>query len=637
MKKLGFICLLAVFMFFIDAGSIAASATEEEDKTDFMDGIIEEKVKEGNIPNATVSVVYLGDTILEKGYGYSNMDTETAVDPETTLFRIGSISKLFTWTAVMQLVEEGKLSLDRDVNEYLDFHIPPHAESGPITLRHLMTHTPGVEDSSDSTFKLEAEGMMPLREYIQEHLPERVFPAGEVLAYSNYGTALAGYIVEQVSGMPFSRYGDENIFTPLDMDYSTFEQPLPDGLTEHMSTPYRYVDGHFAEGAFEFMPEPAGAMSTSASDMANFMIAYLQEGQFDGKKILEKNTVQQMFEQQFTQHPDLAGMSLGFIEGNFNGKRVLFHGGSTMLYNAALYLLPDEEIGIFIAYSGGDYFLHNDVFEQFIDEFFPEEESANLVSPAGAEERANQYVGEYHQNRKSITTSEKLMSLLMGVISVEADEDGQLYVTHAGETNTFVEVEPGMYESARMERTPDPYGNFKKIIFAEDADGKMMLMADGPMTYTKAPWHSGSTFTFVMIAMSVLFIIGTLLSWAIAAMFRNLRHRKKASGSFANKAKVAAIAYGAVTVLFLASVMVNGELDPLYQLPRVAYGEIPGWASVLDFIPYLIVLFSLLLVVCAVFVWKKKVWTLFGRIHYMLYTATALFFAWFFLHWNFIF
>src|SRR5699024_12847243 len=133
---------------------------------------------------------------------------------------------------------------------------------------------------------------------------------------------------------------------------------------------------------------------------------------------------------------------------------------------------------------------------------------------------------------------EKLMSLLMGVISVEADEDGQLYVTHAGETNTFVEVEPGMYESARMERNPDPYWNFKKIIFAEDADGKMMLMADGPMTYTKVTWHSGSTFTFVMIAMSVLFIIGTLLSWAIAAMFRNLRHRIKASGSFANKANV---------------------------------------------------------------------------------------------------
>src|SRR5699024_900944 len=112
---------------------------------------------------------------------------------------------------------------------------------------------------------------------------------------------------------------------------------------------------------------------------------------FNDGKILEQNTVKQMFEQQFTQHPKLNGMGLGFIEGTFNGQRTLFHGGGTMLYNSIFYLLPDEDIGIFLTYSGGNHYLHNEVFKQFLDEFFPEEEAMDLVSPTGSEERASNY------------------------------------------------------------------------------------------------------------------------------------------------------------------------------------------------------------------------------------------------------
>jgi len=635
MKKFGGICLVVGLIMLLNVGSISASTMSEDDIAEAVDTFMEEIVSRGNIPNAAISVVYRGEIILEKGYGYSNLDTKDSVNPEKTLFRIGSVSKLFTWTAIMQLVEQGKIDLDVDVNEYLDFPIPNYEDSSPITLRHLMTHTPGFEDYPEHIFKLEEEEMLPLNEYVRELLPERVFPAGEVLAYSNYGTALAGYIVEQVSDMPFSAYIDKNIFLPLQMNDSTFEQPLPEQLADGIATPYRFVDEHFAEGDFEFLPEPAGAMSTSASDMAKFMTAYLQEGQFNDEKILDKNTVGQMFEQQFTQHPKLNGMGLGFIEGNFNEQRTLFHGGGTMLYNSALYLLPDKDIGIFITYSGGNHYVHNEVFKQFLDEFFPVKEPAAIKSPDGAEERASHYVGEYHQNRKSFTTSEKFVSLMTGIISVKADKDGQLHVTHAGETNKFVEVEPGIFESARSERTPDGFGNFKRIIFEEEVEGNLMLMADGPMTYTKAPWYASSTFTIVMLACILLFIVATIFIWTFTAIIGVFRNRKKARSNWEILAKIVAIVYGVATISFFISIIINGEVDPIYQFPKSAYSAPPGGSGILDYILYLIVIFSIAFLIFTIVVWRKKAWSMFGRIHYSLYTIASLILVWLFYYWNF--
>ena len=204
------LCWFLSVMVFSGAQSASASLIDSADIENFMDKAIQAKMKEQHIPNATVSVVSNGKVIFEKGYGYANVENQTRTNPEMTMFRIGSLSKLFTWTAIMQLVERGILDLDTDVNEYLDFEIPSKLEgsnqgdSEPITLHHLMTHTPGFEDYADSIFRLSADKKPSLNEYVRQYMPARVFPPGEVMAYSNYGTALAGYIVEQVSGMPFS-------------------------------------------------------------------------------------------------------------------------------------------------------------------------------------------------------------------------------------------------------------------------------------------------------------------------------------------------------------------------------------------------------------------------------------------------
>ncbi len=600
----------------------------------FIDGILLQKMEEEHIPNATVSLVADGKVVFEKGYGYANLEEEKIVDPETTMFRIGSISKLVTWTAIMQLVEEGKLDLNTDINNYLDFEIPAKLSAGsyksepqPITLQHLMTHTPGFEDYADSIFRLSSEEMLPLDQYVREYRPERVFPAGEVIAYSNYGTALTGYIVEQVSGMPYTDYVEENIFKPLKMNHSTFDQPLQKGHSINLAQAYRYIDGKFKEGKFEYVPAPAGGMSSTASDMATFMLAYLQ----GGNGILQKETVQYMFEQHFTHHPQLDGMALGFIEKTINDQKVLYHGGSTTLFDSGLYLLPQENIGLFISYSGNDFLTHTELFEAFMDHYFPLTNNMTLTPPDETKDNASRYIGEYHQNRKSFTTEESLISLTMGMIRVQAN-DSYLLVNHNGIKNRFMEIEPGVYQNMREGEAIDAYGGFRTIAFLTDPHGNIMLTTDGPMTYSKPPWYASSGFTFLSIIAAVLLFFGSLIYWGIKALIR----RKTSDPKIAIWAKSVAIVTGILLLVLVVEVVLTGEIDPIYQLPKVALGMVPAWSGITVFIPHVLVFLGVGMLIFTFLLWWKKDWSLKGRIHYTLLTTVMLNLTWIFGYWHLI-
>jgi CubicO group peptidase (beta-lactamase class C family) len=205
-----------------------------QDLEAFLDGIVPLQLERDDIAGATIAVVKDGKLLFAKGYGYADYKNKKPVSADETLFRPGSSGKLFTWTAVMQLVEQGKLDLDRDVNTYLDFKIPD-AFGQAITLKNLLTHTPGFEEQIKDLFSVGSESPN-LGAYLKTHIPKRIYPPGTVPAYSNYGAALAGYIVERVSGHPFNEYIEENIFKPLGMTHSTIVQPLPATLSPYMST-----------------------------------------------------------------------------------------------------------------------------------------------------------------------------------------------------------------------------------------------------------------------------------------------------------------------------------------------------------------------------------------------------------------
>ncbi len=641
-KYLTFVSILITSVLTLSATVVSAENIQDTSLEAFFDNTMKSKLEKYHIPNATVSVVKDGEIVYKKGFGFADIENNIPVDADTTQFRIGSTSKLITWTAVMQLVEAGKLDLNTDVNTYLDFEISPQLEKSlkktttePITMIHLMTHTPGFEDYPDMLFRLSADELLPLNEYIKNYQPARIFPAGEVAAYSNYGTALAGYIVERVSGLPFSEYVEKNIFTPLYMKNSTYRQPPTSNSSAGIAKSYRFINGSYAEGRFEYLlPEPAGSMSSTASDMANFMIAHLSGGACSGGRILKEETLKEMHKQQFTYDPTLGGMTLGFMEGVFNDQEVLFHGGSTMLYNTGLYLAPEVNTGIFISYSGGNHLLHSEVFQEYMDFYYPITAQIKGVPSEGSRERAKKYTGEYQMNRKSVTTDEKIAGILAGgIINVNVNEDGYLLVTNGGETNKFVEIEPGMYQNLREGRTQDYFGPFQKIIFKIDPFGRIMLTTDGPMTYSKAPFYSTMSFTVLAVIIIMLIIIISLAYWIIIKILGLFKRKNNKNSGLSAITLWVGICTSITILILFAGILSTGGIDPVYQLPTEAYIPIEG-KSVLDFIPTLMWIFSCLLVSFTVIAWWKGFWGRIARVHYSIFTLVVLGLMWLFDYWN---
>src|SRR5215204_4549329 len=280
----------------------------------FLDKLLGKEMKKHHIAGAAVSVVKDGKLFFAKGYGDADLKKGVPVDPERTTFRIASVTKLFTWSAVMQLAEQGKLDLNADINTYLDFRIPDTYPQ-PVTLKDLMTHTAGFEDLYYERLAKDPNELVPPREWLVSHMPARVRPPGEVAAYSSYGAALAGYIVARVSGEPYDRYVQEHILNPLGMAHTTAQSPTPPDIRAQASEGYTYEDG-----AFKAFPDysdmgqpamaPAGGIQSSATDMARFMIAQLQDGRHGdadaaGGRILDESTLRQMHSTLYTPDPRL--------------------------------------------------------------------------------------------------------------------------------------------------------------------------------------------------------------------------------------------------------------------------------------------------------------------------------------------
>lgn len=420
----------------------------------------------------------------------------------------------------------------------------------------------------------------------------------------------------------------------MNMNNSTYRQPPTLDSPALIAKPYRFINGSYTEASSEYiMLDPAGSMSSTASDMANFMIAHLSGGAYSEGQILKEETVKEMHEQHFTYDPTLGGMTLGFMEGVFNDKEVLFHGGSTMLYNAGLYLVPEVNTGIFISYSGGNLLLHSEVFQEFMDFYYPIKAEIKGVPDEGSRERANKFIGEYQMNRRSVTTDEKIVGILAGgVINVNVNEDGYLLVTNGGETNKFIEIESGVYQNLREGRTQDAFGQFHKIIFKTDPFGKIMLTTDGPMTYSKAPFYSTMSFTALAAIIIMLIIFISLTYWIIIKILGLFRRRKNKNSEFSVIASWVGICTSIIILILFANIFSSG-IDPVYQLPKEAYMPAEG-NPLLDFIPTLMWIFSCLLVLFTVIVWKKGIGRRIAQVHYSIFTLAVLGLMWLISYWN---
>lgn len=569
------------------AGARALTAADVEA---FFDGLIPLQLEQREIAGAVVVVVHGGGVLLAKGYGYADVEQKTPVSPEKTLFRPGSVSKLFTWTAVMQLVEQGKLDLDQDVNAYLDFQIPP-GFGAPVTLRNILTHTPGFEERLKGLFQADAAGMPSLGDYLRRQIPARIFPPGTTVAYSNYATALAGYIVERVSGQPFNDYVAEHIFRPLGMENSSFAQPLPESLAPQMSKGYLVASQ--PPRPFEVVPAaPAGALSSSGLDMARFILAHLGQGRAGQAPILRPETAALMHARQWGPHPDLNGMALGFYEESRNGLRIIGHGGDTVLFHSDLHLVPAAGLGFFFSQNSagrGTGSLRSALWQRFLDRYFPYTPPA---APAGASaaEDVRAVLGTYIPSRRSQTTFLRALALLGGARVTRRGEDaiaiGGLESFY-GRTKKWTWIAPLRFRDAEGQDV---------VAFRRDENGQMeaMISALPVFVFQRVPWYRSSRLLLVLFGFAMGVFALALLFWAAGGWLRRHYQRRLALAPAERRARILARVACAVILLYIAGYLVlfqaaqnniglfNEDLDPvLWALQAVGWLGAVGMLAVL--------------------------------------------------------
>ena len=586
----------------------------------FIDGIMAGQLRRQNVAGATVSVVKDGALFFAKGYGYADVETRKPVDPATTLFRIGSVSKLFTWTAVMQLVEEGKLDLDADVNKYLDFEIPATYPQ-PITLRNLLQHTPGFEEDSRGIISDDPADAVPIAQWLPDHIPARVRPPGTYSAYSNYGATLAGYIVQRASGMSWEEYVEKRILAPLGMAHTTPRQPLPPGLAADMSQGYKYEKGRFVPKKFEIVVggPPAGSLSASATDMANFMLAHLGEGAFNGQRILSEATTTQMHARSFEHDPRLPGWALGFYEQSSHGLRMIGHGGDTQWFHSDLTLIPSEKLGIFVSYNTdkGGQLSFGPFVEAFLDHYYPAPPPV-VAFPANAVEQAARVAGVYQANRMSYTTFQKAAGLA-GATTVSADKDGALLMNLGGGPERLVPVGPLLYRQAL---------GHELVAFEADSSGEVehAFMSSVPMmAYDRVPWYASPRLHLFILGLATLVFVGVIVA-GVRRLYRRWFGDPLPADVVPGRKYLVGLALANVAfVISLAVVASNIE--------AVLLGNATGLRFALV-LPVIGALLTIVALVVAVQQWRKGIGTRATRVRYDIVVLLALLFIWSLNQWN---
>jgi len=486
------------------------------DVDSWLDGFMPYAMKAGGIPGAVVVVVKDGQVLTQRGFGYSDVAAQKPVDPENTLFRPGSVSKLLTWTAVMQQVQAGKIDLDKDVNTYLDFKIPPR-DGKPVTMRNLMTHTAGFAETAK--YLIDYDKAPPsLGKVLTQQIPDRIYAPGTMPAYSNYGASLAGYIVERVSGEPFNRYVQNHILAPLGMNHSTFDQPLPANLRPLMSKGYAYGDGK--PKPYEVIGmAPAGALAASGADMGKFMIAHLNHG----GALLNPATAQLMYSQQEHFYSALPQMALGFYHEDRNGLNIVGHGGDTIFFHSDLHLFLDKNVGLYVSMNSPGkatavHPLREQLFEDFTDRYFPAAAEQNLPTASTAKAHGEALSGRYVSSRAGGFNWLRLTAIL-GQTVVGVDKDGILTASTvtdpSGAPRKWREVGPWVWQEVN---------GTDKLQAVVDGNSKVKMFSITPyaaiIEFLPAPASLNAGWILPLLGLAGLVMLLAALGWPTVALIR---------------------------------------------------------------------------------------------------------------------
>ena len=552
----------------------------------WFDGMLPVALEQGDVAGAVVSVVKDGQILFAKGYGYADVARKVPMDARRTLVRPGSVSKLVTWTAVMQLVEQGRLDLNANVNRYLDFKIPEPLGK-PITLNQLMAHRAGFEEGLKDAIITDPKSLQSLEVFLKRHVRPVLFAPGETPAYSNYGTALAGYIVQRVSGQSFDDYVAQHIFQPLDMTSSTFHQPLPPRFAARMSK--GYMAGSDAPRPFELISfSPAGSLTSSATDMANFMIAHLQDGRFGGQSILRPETARMMYSASIPHANGADVMAHGFFRGYRNGHLILEHGGDTILFHSNLQILPDDGVGLFVSFNSrgkGDaaYGIRTSLIDGFMDRYFP---GPNTVTPPAlstAKAHGAEIAGRYETSRRVQSGFMSLFYVLQGQQVVSPQPDGTIKLATAPE-KSYREVAPYVWQEV---------GGTQTLTLRRIDGTKTIIDSHDPIQYfQQVPLRRDASFNLAIFGLSFLLLIAGAVAWVASAISKRVHGQSNAlprqvalARRFGRIAVIADLVYLVGWFALLSPILSNdvayytSARDPIIRAMQIA-GVIPMLALV---------------------------------------------------------
>lgn len=584
-----------------------------QDVTTYFDTTLPQQLADEHIVGATVAVVKDGELIFAKGYGYADREKQLPVVADQTLFYPGSAGKLFTWTAVMQLVEQGKLDLQADINQYLDFTIPATFPQ-PITLEHLLTHTSGFEEQLAALQVADQADVQPTGAFLQARLPARVYAPGTTFAYSNYATVLAGYIIERVSGVPFEQYITDHLLTPLAMKHTSAYQPLPAELMANLSKGYHYHNGQYESVDFEWIAAaPAAPIHTTATDMAKFMIAHLNHGQVGAARILQDATCDLMHQKHFAHDPWVNGVGYGFMVSQQNGQTITWHTGGSAHFNTMLALIPAENVGFFVSYNTPIADLYQPLVS-FVNTFYPAPATTAIQPPSDTAVRIAALSGNYVSSRVAHSSPQKLAGWFSEALVVTPGANNTLQVG----ARTYAEVEPGLFRQVDGTR---------QLTYRTNEQGDVTQLFFGQFAYFKVPWYQTATNQLLMAAVALLMMLTAGIAWAVDWL-RRRRRGVVTAGRWATVARWAVVALGLLNSGLLAWFVVAllGFADT-FVFPTQTV-TLLTWLWAIN-IPAL--LFILLFTIRA---WFNHDWRPAWRIHYTLAALAGVLFLGFLINWH---
>jgi CubicO group peptidase (beta-lactamase class C family) len=588
----------------------------------FFDSFFYRLIDENELPGAVIVVVQNSELVFSRGYGYADLKDKIEVSPSETIFFVESVSKSFTATAVMQLVDDGLMDLNTDVNDYITAFQLPVVFAQPVTVADLLVHTGGFDDTDIGAYAKNETEVIPLRVYLAHNMPARVMPPGEITSYSNHGYALAGLVVEEVTGTPFATYMDQKILGPLEMRSSSFV--LSGEMARRLASPYLSAGSGFHRGNFLFHNySPAGGLKATAEDMAKFITAHLQGGQFMENRILSAGALELMHSQQFTNHGELPGWTYGFYEKFLNGRRIIMHGGANRLgHMSEMIIIPDEEIGFFFASNTFNPAVRNKLVMEFMNQFFPADEEVTVPATLSPDPHTDsRYAGRYQSTRQARNSMEKII-MLMGQLEIKLADDKLRIIYPQGSIASeasFLKIGQGLFQNRE---------DGALLAFREDGNDNITHMFLDIEAYERVPWYivpafqGGLLILFILVFLSIVFKKSSIKHVLKENEFN-------ASAVLYMRSLRAARFLAGLNTLFLVGVVL---IFLNYQV-ELAYG-VPTVVKLLFAVPFASLALTAAVFYFCILIWKGAHYSLAYRLHYFIFTIISVWFILFLNYWN---